>query len=873
MPETKQSGPWEKFQQPTKPWERYKSADITETATEPLFAKVPTPTYTSILEAKESAIRRGKELLGFNPDVDYSTGIKDSYFRYQLGRADTPEEKATFLDNTVGVDGWGQDKNGNYFLTPEGITRKGLPPSNVPIAIDELGINFRDIADVGEDIPGIVGGIAAGIATKGLGFIPAISAVGAAAGLGKIGAETIESVQGRQQQTPTEILDDAAGAALENVIGETGTRVLSHIGGRIIAPHTKREVKLFGERGKRKSTVDPNRLEAVDQALGIGGIPHAREASGDTLVGRIQSAAEYIAGNARNEKNVEAILKERTRILNELPPVTMYEAGEAARNAIADRVAVLNVQAKYAERQADAALRAAEHNLRTKYDKVSATDAGEAVKTSLRNARKSFSIAASNRYKGFDALVGDQPIFNIKPIKETARKWLDNMPKISRIEDYDTGVVDVAGNPIIDQRIVKETVKSLSPDGVNRLQAIIDADDMQTAQQVHTISTLMRELSEDSTAAPGVPKGIARDLFEAAQDVLTKDHNMPENLKVKWNALSSWYRAGIQKFDNATVSRILRDAKYGGSINPEDVVDFIAKRNSITELRTIKKLVPQDTWNKVKSVHRRKMFDDAIDISGEVNSSQFYNKIKGFGSTLDVMYGASEAAQIRKYAKALAMKNGKMPVSGKGALYDDLKKAVDATDARDKYLSNNFTKAITSDKFEPEKLVDFLMQPKNTNYVNQAKDMLGENSVEWQKLKRAVISNLLKTQIGHSNDGVEKIIVGDALTNALDQYSETNLKALLGVDHYNDLRKLARITHILVPRKQTFSGAIVAATIAMHPVAHIPQIVGYNILSRLFATPQWVQYVTRGFNEPKYFENATRISMQTAAQVTGMDEY
>ena len=71
-----------------------------------------------------------KNALAFDeidPDVDQS-GVQDYKLRSGLSAADTPEERANFLADLVGEDGFSFDALNNYTLTPRGQSRLGMEP-------------------------------------------------------------------------------------------------------------------------------------------------------------------------------------------------------------------------------------------------------------------------------------------------------------------------------------------------------------------------------------------------------------------------------------------------------------------------------------------------------------------------------------------------------------------------------------------------------------------------------------------------------------------------------------------------------------------------------------------------------------------------
>ena len=170
------------------------------------------------------------------PGVDYSTGLDSvgGFSRFQFGRVDNTEEKSGYLQGIVGEEGFRVDPLGRHILTQEGRTKLGLGEGR-ELAVDEEGFSFNDVKEfAGATALPIATGVGASLLASGVGFVPGTLLVAAATAGGKLLDEGIESAQGLQRQSASEIARDTALEGLFGGLGEGVGRGISAIFGRLI---------------------------------------------------------------------------------------------------------------------------------------------------------------------------------------------------------------------------------------------------------------------------------------------------------------------------------------------------------------------------------------------------------------------------------------------------------------------------------------------------------------------------------------------------------------------------------------------------------------------------------------------------------------
>ena len=233
-----------------------------------------------------------------DPDVDYTSGLKDFGLRTKLGTFELPEEKAAFLTDKIGKDGFRQDQGGRFIITKEGRKKLGIG-EGPEVAIDEEGFSRYDLADfAGEGGYSLATGIGAGILLSGVGTIPAALGVGATMGLTKLIDEAAEEAAGFQRQTKEQQYKDALFEGALGFAGEGVGRAISGLFGRIIkGGGAGPDAELARAQGRALR-------EQKFQPLFEGAAPGVRP-----ILNRIQAVAEGVFPNrAAANKNIDIII-------------------------------------------------------------------------------------------------------------------------------------------------------------------------------------------------------------------------------------------------------------------------------------------------------------------------------------------------------------------------------------------------------------------------------------------------------------------------------------------------------------------------------------------------------------------------------------
>ncbi len=190
-------------------------------------------------EVKPSMRSRVDAQLGRDEDVDYNLGIQNAKFRFNFSAMDSEEEKANFLERTVGRDNWGRTKGGDYWVSKPAAAKLGSPISTERerIAIDPDRLDAYDPLEL--PLGPIAGATAAGVVTGGAGFVPALLAAFGGGAAGSIIPELVEetgrtvaSPEGDNAITQTEdyVEDIAPRAAIEGALSAGGEGIFRGLG-------------------------------------------------------------------------------------------------------------------------------------------------------------------------------------------------------------------------------------------------------------------------------------------------------------------------------------------------------------------------------------------------------------------------------------------------------------------------------------------------------------------------------------------------------------------------------------------------------------------------------------------------------------------
>lgn len=784
------------------------------------------------------------------PNLDYYNPDRpiDTFTRFQMGRQDKPSETEKYLDSKFGRGNWAKIDN-RYVLNADKAKEYGIKsPNNLPVAINPWGLDTGDIDEFMGDIAGpTLGGIAAGIATGGAGFIPGVIAAGAGSAGGEALDEGIKVLEGTSSKSAKEIAQDVATEGILGATGEGVFRLATPFLSKTLGPHTKRATAIFRKRQPLQSTVEPERLSLLHDALDAGYRPHVSVATGKNLAGRMQSAAEFIFGQGKREAiNQEAMIRARNKLTTSVgsQPKTAQDliamdAGNQLANAsdtVLDRVNTVLTANADEMIQLDAVANSTQRRLYNDIQKSFAfpdNNLGEKIQKDLVEARRAYYEQSATAMRNFDEIVQHNE-FDSATIQGLAKDYLER------------GIFKT--NPIVG----RQYLQAGNEESIAFLSQLRDMDRLQSGE---ALLSLRQALKANVKSDGGLPSEIRSQLIDAVDYSLRNGSNYFQKTKKAQGYLDkylSWDDSMSKKFDTFEVNSLIADPSKSSNISADKVVSYITDMDDPAAILKLKEVIKNPNWRKIQ----RGVFDDIVSRSsspnGSIDASNFYKYVNEHEQTLKAIYGDDKSKQISTYSKFLAARDGIIPLDSlnKGDPYTVLRDAVAKRQSIDQFVSEtkDVSKLITNSKYSLSDIIPSLMQDSGRSKIKQLKTLVGENSQAWTEFRSATMEKILQPLVKKSDDAVDAILDPKRLDEMLAKYSPSALTEIFGPETTTELYKFAKVARYAVSKKSPFSGSIVAASIALHPLGNLGALAKFKAVQSLMSTPGFLKYMSDGLS-------------------------
>jgi len=564
-------------------------------------------------------------------NVDYDTGLKDFGFRAKLGSLETSEEKALYLKDRLGEDGFRQDQGGRFIITQQGRDALGLGEGK-ELAIDEEGLSRYDVADfAGEAGAPLAVGIGTGLLLSGTGFLVAAPLVGVSMGLSKIAEEAYESSQGYQLQSKEDVLRAAAFEGALGIFGEGLGRAVSSIFGRIIKGPAGKEAEAARAQGREL-------LKANFRPTVEGAAPGLRP-----VLNRLQAIYEGVFPNAKAADDNLALIMKEMRALGTVDDQAINNLEQVVKNDISSMFSTVDDKVRAAQRalntEIEADIKAVIDPLR-KGEKLSE----ESVQT-LLNAKRVFDKQSDSLFSTASKALGERnaiiPAANIKKTLDRIAETSVEADRFKSTELY--GIISRAQQSLINRQSpmyneqidiayrqllragrreeAEEFLLSrtyLTPSDAQKLRQIVRnmgySDEFKSTVAAGNQSALKTSIDDAfvegeqklklalqyaNRAKPKTRTG--KDLEGITEDQLSKllgksgmqfegDINAAtiDQLREGLNLLQrsrSYYETGMKRFGDVIVEKLYKETSGGNvRISPTNVLDMVVKNNQPEEL-------------------------------------------------------------------------------------------------------------------------------------------------------------------------------------------------------------------------------------------------------------------------------------------------
>ncbi len=275
---------------------------------------------------------------------------------------------------------------------------------------------------------------------------------------------------------------------------------------------------------------------------------------------------------------------------------------------------------------------------------------GETIQGNIKQARSALSNWAKQAYSQVDELMGSNPVIPTAGLKRVAKEYMDELPKTQ------SGKVALT-----------------SPETTAQLSDILDLPENITSSQMQAIRSRLFDAVQDNTIVPGVSSKIARDLGHAANESFSdavKAGTVTGEAADVLKAVGRRYGKEIKKFQNAFIQRIVRDPKYAGSVDPEQIVSAAFQKGHSANLRRLMAVLPQETKEKVKRVAMEDILKNVIKRTDDplvdvFDGKKLLNVLDSYGDdTLNAMFGRDLANRLRQFGRVTQFITQKQAQSG-----------------------------------------------------------------------------------------------------------------------------------------------------------------------------------------------------------------
>ena len=856
-------------------------------------SKVPILTSTGSFPVEDTVADIMK---GMRDDRFEYTGLPNARFRRKMSFMDTGAEKEAFMTNFLGAGkgiGFAMDKYGRYAIMPEYREIAGAPPGDKPLIIDNPdGFEREDISDMAGSAPEIVAAIAASIAMRNYGLMPAATTSGVATGGAKYLEEGFETGLGLQDETFGEVSKAAAGEAALGFGGELGGRFLLKAGKMIFSPA---EVRVpTGERGvfnfktytyapKVDAASGPNASATqtlIRELLDEGAIPDAYKATNRKILGRFAGFAEELFGynQQKNVINIKYMTDKINGFLADegIPPFDPFMSKVFPKLNEEQIGALIQLKVNNAktavEETANASLRtlinAIDAETAALNKKVTAgqslDDVGAVLKDNVNTAFDEFRFSSSALYNEADQILKGRKIIPTAPLKSAAIEMLENVPKTT------DGKVVAGFNDTI----------------VNMLNDILNTADYISAKQMARYRTLFTEASYDPNLMVGFDvkqfgmlKTAANDAFDIALNNGVKGFKYIDaggntvvggraisneaelkNIEIGLNKLADakkHYAEGIDAFDN----RIIRTLTKKDNVEPDLVLNTIITKNSPQKIKDFINATDNPEASKLllRAAHYDRMVTNATNFDGQFSAARMLQEIKNMGTSYNFLYGES-APGVKKALTQLNETMGFVPLDdikristtlnksladGKpGIFIKEVDEYVKSVNKRYDFLDNNFNKAI--DRYSPEEVVPWLINRANTSDIVDFMNYYGKESDEFLSFKSSYMQNILdKAFVTGKESPVAAVLDGQKLLTFIQKEGQTSkIKAVFGSETAKALEDFAEKASFLTTKPGQQGGSIAVQHVALNPLQNLGIMLKLNIVGNLLSNPTTLRYLT-----------------------------
>lgn len=778
-------------------------------------------------ESIESGAKRFKSELdyqrGMDPTAEVGTDTTDVS---GLSRADNEAEQRAYLEKRYGAKSVGKDDYGLYVITPSG--KKAYPGAQ----------------NVWQSILGGAAGQAPVIAGATLGGVlggPGGAALGGAGG--KALMEGMKTLGGVERKTLPQAAESVGKEGVLTGVGEGVGKIVTGAPGA--AGSTFR---------KYLSGTTPEDRMMTNQVMQSGGTPPLSSVVPSAK--RLQwwqDLSTRVLGSFTDEKNraavegrLRAILhyaglpdaeiqSSMGQILDPSARLSANETGRVVKEGVQFRAAAEQANVENLARDADATLTRQLGLLNAQGRRSAPGALGEDVAGGIAQARKDFSTSVGKIYKKVDDIVGGIPVVPTIAMKREAKRVLGSLPK------------DAQGNPVFGD-----------PQVLQSLQRIAGLGDYITLSDGQQIRSTLAELGGFKGLTPGVNKRQFEQLRTAADVAIgnaAKEPLVAPAIGLLRTA-DKVYADGIRKFQDATVTKLVNDARTGVIADPSTIASTVLQPGFTQRAVEIKKMVGDGVWRRVAAADFKNLTEEATDsATREIDARKLANGLaeRQKNGLLDITYGPKLAGEIRQWTERVAARNGKIPaVALQPDTFGQTMRRLEQSQAElDAFMKDNYIAALSKPGKAADSAISYILRPGQEDRLVEAFRYFGSTGPEVEAIRKQALKEVLNSAIVNTQSGTGRTVAGDGLVKALGQYTRRQQDLLFPGGLADDMRLLAKEVKFLFPKTEAdMSAGLAAGGIKMLPTfAYVPVAGGLGAIGYILSRPSLVSALANGLRD------------------------
>jgi len=686
-----------------------------------------------------------QKVLTFDQGVKYDKELTDLILRASLSRADNDAERQQIIEGEYGAGSYRVDsQNRPLYLDPD--TKEWH-------VIDKEDITLQDIADMADEAPVVAATLGAAMLTGGQSLVYQLAADIGANAVARAGREGLEELSGGNLEDFQTIKDRIVRSAYMDLagfgVGWLGAKAVNFAKnpfGSGVTPSSRQvweDMRTMEKEAKAKGITHESLMptaynESPTLARFIG------------IVSKLPGAASYFGSKTGR---VKQMIDEEAEFLTKNLPVgveKLHASKRIKRNLIK---AYEGIQEKIRSSQ------------NARYTGVDPVTGAEVAKDGVEVALATFKADADARSMAINALVGDTPFISTAGIKQHAREELSKIPKRTVVTTEPTGVLTARGEAYTREVTKKQDLPKLSliqRDAYQQIQQLDDTIPLHEAQNLRWAwGNMMR--TQDPTA--GFTEGQAKALYGKLTNSMKSTappNNLPpgdkERFVKEFSEFNDWYKKKHEVFNEkgSVINKIFR------TYSPDDLANTFFRaggKNSITNVRLMKKELPPEKFNKVRDA-----VQDIL-LTGKGGTELVKNMEKMGQETLETWFGPAKAKELVRYAQSTA-----------------------------KLEDTHLVRTISSKAHRSMDLFNKWIRPKDPEVAMQTRKFLMQRGAQGRR-------DLYDLQLGYAQNMLQHATVDGVLNGKLlletinETYGKSTSQIVLrGTNLYDNLTRLGRIT-------------------------------------------------------------------------------